>query len=437
MSTAAAVAAEVEREASLLYRIGIGKGGGGASGGGAIGRRASSRAGPRAHHGAGQGHEAGRARAGSGSRRGAPRFAGSSGRATLERTAARHTEVVVKVTGVKKSAQGVASSVDYLSRQGRYELETDKGTVVHGREENRDLVDRWANAAPRMQVEDGPHREAYNLVLSMPAGTDPAVVNDSARAFAAKEFGENHRWLSVLHPDTDHVHVHVMVKAAGRDGHRLQQGPEDLRRWRDAFAEELRERGVAANATSREVRGVVTRSEKAAIFQMQRDHDRGKIRKTPSRVVEARQRELAEAERKIVEREQGTAAYPGIREKHGRRGEIKASYGRIHERLTGGSAEDRATASAVVALVASFAPITATRTMLRTVERVRPLLEARSAQEARQAAGATVRAGQGTGPGAPPASGTTTVAPDAQRPGWGHARSSHDESDGRRGPRLR
>jgi hypothetical protein len=54
----------------------------------------------------------------------------------------------------------------------------------------------------------------------------------------------------------------------GPDGHRLDPRNKDLQRWRERFAEQLREHGVDANATSRRVRGVTQRFPKPAVVHM-------------------------------------------------------------------------------------------------------------------------------------------------------------------------
>ena len=48
-----------------------------------------------------------------------------------------------------------------------------------------------------------------------------------------------------------HPHVHLTVKAVGLDGVRLNPRKADLQRWREGFAEALREHGIEATTTSR------------------------------------------------------------------------------------------------------------------------------------------------------------------------------------------
>jgi hypothetical protein len=63
----------------------------------------------------------------------------------------------------------------------------------------------------------------------------------------------------VLHTDQPHPHVHVVVKCEHEfePGKRLYIRKETLRQWREQFAALMREQGVAANATPRQVRGQV------------------------------------------------------------------------------------------------------------------------------------------------------------------------------------
>ena len=84
---------------------------------------------------------------------------------------------------------------------------------------------------------------------------------EAVKNFAREEFGLKHRYAMVLHTDEPHPHVHMVVKAMGDDGRRLNIRRATLREWRREFARHLRSEGVAANATERAVRGV-TRPQK-------------------------------------------------------------------------------------------------------------------------------------------------------------------------------
>ena len=58
-----------------------------------------------------------------------------------------------------------------------------------------------------------------------------------------------------LHTHQGNPHVHLVVKAVSEQGVRLNIRKAILREWRKQFATHLRERGIAANATERAVRG--------------------------------------------------------------------------------------------------------------------------------------------------------------------------------------
>src|SRR6185437_7873736 len=85
--------------------------------------------------------------------------------------------------------------------------------------------------------------------------TPPEKVLAAAHAFAREKFGVRHRYAMALHTDQAHPHVHLLVKAENEYGKRLHVDKPMLREWREDFARTMREQGIAANATSRVIRG--------------------------------------------------------------------------------------------------------------------------------------------------------------------------------------
>lgn len=71
----------------------------------------------------------------------------------------------------------------------------------------------------------------------------------------------------VLHTDEPHPHVHLVVKAVSEQGERLSISKVTLRGWREQFARHLRERGIAANATERAMRGQRQTATKDGIYR--------------------------------------------------------------------------------------------------------------------------------------------------------------------------
>jgi hypothetical protein len=95
---------------------------------------------------------------------------------------------------------------------------------------------------------------AFNIMLSMPRGTDPLAVQRAAREFAQIELAD-HKYVMVLHDHQANLHVHISVRAESEYGKRLNPRQADLHRWREIFAEKLREWGVDAEATRQATRG--------------------------------------------------------------------------------------------------------------------------------------------------------------------------------------
>jgi hypothetical protein len=194
------------------------------------------------------------------------------------------SEVMVKVTGGGRDAGGVAAHMAYIDRHGKLELETDQREVLQGKGVAQALVRDWgldygeAPGAPHSrrkrdpgeagELHQGP-KQAFNLILSMPPGTDPQKVLLAAKKFARENFAHQHRYAMALHDESvhgKHPHVHLVVKAEHEyGGKRLNPRKADLARWREQFAEYLNELGVAATATRRHDRGLAKTHKKPGI----------------------------------------------------------------------------------------------------------------------------------------------------------------------------
>ena len=175
-------------------------------------------------------------------------------RATVVR---RAPQVMVKVTGGGRGMKAIAAHFRYISKNGRLDIEDDEGNRMRGKDALRGLVDDWRYGGGL--IEDvSPRREALNIILSMPRGTDPLSVQWAAREFARRELAD-HKYVMVLHDHQANPHVHISVRVESKHGRRLSPRKADLHRWREVFAEKLRERGVDAEATRQATRGVSRR----------------------------------------------------------------------------------------------------------------------------------------------------------------------------------
>jgi hypothetical protein len=174
-------------------------------------------------------------------------------RVRIEATVKRAPQVMVKVTGGGRGMGAIAAHFRYISKNGRLDIEDDRGVVHNGKEAVHDLADQWRYGGSLID-ETGHRREAFNIMLSMPAGTNAQLLKKAAREFTEVELA-GHRYVMVLHEHQANPHVHLSVRAEGSTGKRLNPRKTDLHRWRETFAEKLRGWGIEAEATRQATRG--------------------------------------------------------------------------------------------------------------------------------------------------------------------------------------
>jgi hypothetical protein len=199
------------------------------------------------------------------------RMDASEVRRKMQSLVKRTPQVMVRVSGGGKSIRHIKAHLDYISRNGQIPLEDQNGDKLSGKADVDALRDEWQFGG--IATDDGAtSKQAFNVILSMPAGTSELAVMRAARDFAAGEF-HNFQYVMALHTqDTDpdaspspNPHVHLCVKATGLDGTRLNPHKGDLRRWRESFAERLREHGVVCEASRRVQRLQPKRGERQSV----------------------------------------------------------------------------------------------------------------------------------------------------------------------------
>lgn len=216
----------------------------------------------------------------------------------------RAPQVMVKVTGGGRGMSRISAHFQYISRNGKLELEDEHGQKIVGRDALKDLRNDWQTGNTWIG-EDSHRREAFNVMLSMPHETDAEVVRAAASAFAQREFA-NHQYVFVLHkPElddkTERPHVHLTVRAEGWDGRRLNPRKVDLQRWREIFSEELNARGIPARATRRAEHGRLARGQPGWYKHVRRrGDDVGKEAKPPTKRELAVHKEALESWRGIA-----------------------------------------------------------------------------------------------------------------------------------------
>jgi hypothetical protein len=223
----------------------------------------------------------------------APRLRGQSRsqraayiRAQIEATVLKQApQVMVKVTGGGRGMKAIAAHFRYISKNGKLDIEDELGNKEAGKDAVHALADDWRLGGTFID-DDGYRRESFNIMLSMPRGTDPQIVQRAAREFAQTELAD-HKYVMVLHDHQANPHVHISVRAESKSGKRLNPRKADLHRWRETFAEKLRGWGVEATAT-RQV-GVGQRHRGQPLWRIKAAED-GRLRTTrqPSSAGERR-----------------------------------------------------------------------------------------------------------------------------------------------------
>jgi hypothetical protein len=221
-------------------------------------------------------------------------------RARIEATVVRRApQVMVKVTGGGRGMKAIAAHFKYISKNGRLDIEDDRGEVLRGKDDLRGLMEDWRlGGTPIDDV--GFRREAFNIMLSMPRGVDPLYVLKAAREFAQAELA-GHKYVMVLHDHQANPHVHLSVRAESRRGKRLNPRKADLSQWRHTFAEKLRGWGVDAEATRQATR-VAQRTSEPLWRIKARDDGRLRTRRPPRE----------NTPREIVDRTRATEAWREI-----------------------------------------------------------------------------------------------------------------------------
>lgn len=177
---------------------------------------------------------------------------------TMDRTARRAPEVMVRITGRQHGGGHVLANFAYISRLGHGDdkelaLYTSDGDIIRDGREMQVLAQDWHE----WEMGDDTRRKgatSLSMILSMPSGTDPDRLKAAALDFAREEFA-NRSWVASLHVDRDHPHVHVTFARRDHDGRRFHPDRDDLFRYRQRFAQKLRDRGIEANATPVKARG--------------------------------------------------------------------------------------------------------------------------------------------------------------------------------------
>jgi hypothetical protein len=238
----------------------------------------------------------------------------------LRRTVRRAPEVVINVKGSRRTKdddhaaiEGVLRYMMYISRNGRLATVNEENDRIEGRDAIRNTHASWNLDMQRMRSGSvaGLH-PSFNIIFSMPAKTDPTKMLDAVQAFARDRF-QGHQYLMALHThETDpaddapeHPHVHLILRAEDENGQRIYIRKGDLRVWREAFAAELRVRGIEANASSRAERGQSLKTRRGAEWHIDKRNQERILRGEALEPATARAARLRQAAQELLEDKTG------------------------------------------------------------------------------------------------------------------------------------
>lgn len=217
------------------------------------------------------------------------------------------SEVMVKISGYGKGGEHAKAHLMYITRHAmadkeKIAIENDLGQLFDIVDDVKQLYQDWSRdiEANKQPGKSQNQRDTMHMILSMPGKNNPDLLRNAVRAFASDAFGRNHEYVFALHTDTDNDHCHLSVKCRGFDGRQLHVPKGQVQLWRQNFAERLREQGIDAEATARNLRGVVRKPEKQVLRHID-DPEPPKGR--APRQSKVKQSRLQEAERTLKEHE--------------------------------------------------------------------------------------------------------------------------------------
>jgi hypothetical protein len=186
-------------------------------------------------------------------------------------------QAVLKVIGYRHGTKEVRGTIEYIARIDAQEkgeelvLEKSNGELIKGKEAIAAIVKEWkadfdkSQNSTHIKGENAEQikelrkaRHATHILLSAdcePNETNYAKLEKAARDLLQREFADKgYDYLFVVHKDTQHPHVHVVVKNKQRDlgqekWRKLKLNPNDLLHLRRQFAYELERNGIEQIAT--------------------------------------------------------------------------------------------------------------------------------------------------------------------------------------------
>lgn len=170
----------------------------------------------------------------------------------------RGKEAVIKITGSSKNLDVFKKHIEYITRDYELPLYDNDGNKYEGKDEIKDYIDLYNHdgAIPEFENINGKERrEVMNFVFSMKEhNSTPADKLMEAVIKSVREKYPNNPAVFSFHGDTDNPHIHCDLRIQDINGHRIDFKHKDRYDLRRDYAKNLRDLGIEAYATSRNVK---------------------------------------------------------------------------------------------------------------------------------------------------------------------------------------
>ena len=140
----------------------------------------------------------------------------------------RAPEVMLKIGRANiRCLQHMKAAADYISRNGKLEIEDQDGFTHGSKEQVQAVVRQWGLQSQIPQEESSNDRRAHGrrIILSMPAGTPTEGFKAACRKWAQDTLS-GYDYLMAFHtPENDRrttqPHCHILLRTIGHDGRRF------------------------------------------------------------------------------------------------------------------------------------------------------------------------------------------------------------------------
>lgn len=307
----------------------------------------------------------------SGADGGRSRLARLTPRQKLTGIVRRAPEVMLKIGRANiRCLKHMKAAADYISRNGKIEIEDQDGFAHSSKEQVEAVVRQWGLQSQIPQEESLVDRRAHGrrIILSMPTGTPTEGFKAACRKWAQDTLS-GYDYLIAFHmPENDRrttqPHCHLLIRTIGHDGRRFHVDNTRREEMREYFAVCLRERGIEANATQRWQRGVTRRSlgqpEHHNARKVQSDKERARkhaiARKKKTLLLKTMQNRLQDVERS-VRSGKPIPDPPGIIKAKAKRRELTDLLNDVINELNAGTSQDKILARATKEHLLKLPPV--------------------------------------------------------------------------------